>query len=117
MKYKPEEGIYISDENGRRIIIYFNISKNELVHTLAHEMGHALGIGHINSTTSIMYSRTTEILSLSNDDLTALSTVCRKISVFEAIGNKANYAIGIIQQQGLKGLLDEIRRSNFINPE
>lgn len=117
LKYKPEEGIYISDENGRRIVIYFNISKDELIHTLAHEMGHALEIAHINSTSSIMYSRTTEVKALSSDDLAALNAACRKISIFETISNRANYAISIIKQQGLKGLLDEIRRSNFINPE
>lgn len=116
LKYKPEEGIYISDEDGRRIIIYFSISKDELVHTLAHEMGHALEISHINNTSSIMYSRTTEVLSLSNDDLSALNFVCRKISILEVINNKANYAITIIKSQGVKGLLDDIRRSNFTNP-
>lgn len=116
LKYKPEEGIYISDENGRRIIIYFNTSKDELVHTLAHEMGHALGISHINSTSSIMYPRTTDVSTLSDDDLAALSFVCRKISILEVIKNKADYAITIIKSQGVKGLLDDIRRSNFTNP-
>jgi len=28
LKYKPEEGIYISDEEGQRIIIYFHISRD-----------------------------------------------------------------------------------------
>ena len=54
LKYRPEEGIFISDRNGKRIIIYFYVSKVELVHTLAHEMGHALKIAHIQDSTSIM---------------------------------------------------------------
>lgn len=114
IQYKPEEGIYISDENGRRIIVYFNISKDELVHTLAHEMGHALGIGHINNTSSIMYSRTTEVRTLSNEDLAALTAVCKKISIFETMNNKINFALNLIQEQGFQGLIDNVKR-NFTN--
>ena len=108
LKYRPEEGTYISDRNGQKIIIYFNVSKVELVHTLAHEMGHALGIAHINKINSIMYPRTTSVVILSNDDVGALDYACRKISMWEIINNKANYAIIIVKQHGIKGLLDEL---------
>ena len=109
LKYRPEEGIYIFDENGRRIIIYFYVSKDELVHTLAHEMGHALGIDHIENPSSIMYPRTTEVVSLSNDDLAALNEACRKVSVFETMNNKINFAINLVQEQGIQGLIDNIK--------
>lgn len=112
LKYKPEEGIYISDENGERIIVYFNISKDELVHTLAHEMGHALGIAHIEDAASIMYPQTTEVKTLSNNDLVALNEVCRKVSIFETMNNKFNYALGIIKQQGFQGLIENLRLGN-----
>ena len=114
LKYRPEEGIYIFDENGRRIIIYFYVSKDELVHTLAHEMGHALGIDHIEHPSSIMYPRTTEVVSLSNDDLAALSIACRKVSVFETMNNKINFAINLVQEQGFQALIDNIKW-NFTN--
>jgi hypothetical protein len=42
LNLKPEEGLFMGDKN--RIEIYFNNGHDELVHTIAHELGHALGI-------------------------------------------------------------------------
>ncbi len=117
LKYRPEEGTYVKDENGRRIVVYFYISNDELVHTLAHELGHALSIGHINNENAIMYPRTTLVTYLSPDDITALEYACRKISMWEILNHKANYAVSIIKHHGLKGLLDELRRENFTKPQ
>lgn len=75
---RPEEGIFDSQEN--RIDIYFNISRNELIHTLAHEMGHALGIGHVNDPKAIMYAMSTDWTVISKDDIDEINYVCRKIS-------------------------------------
>ncbi len=54
---KPEEGVYLPQEN--KIEIYFHITQDELVHTLAHELGHALGMDHNSNQVSIMYANTT----------------------------------------------------------
>lgn len=78
---KPEEGIF--DPASNRIDIYFNISRNELIHTLSHEMGHALGLGHVQNPKAIMYVFSTQQTALSKDDITALNYVCRKRSIPE----------------------------------
>lgn len=78
---RPEEGIYSGSDN--RIEIYFNISRAELIHTLAHEMGHSLGIGHTNDPQGIMYPYTTQTTTLTSADQVALKSLCRPHSIFE----------------------------------
>lgn len=71
---KPEEGLY--DPASNTISIYFTNNYNELIHTLAHEFGHALGIKHNSNAKSIMYPFSTQTTALSADDLNSLKTVC-----------------------------------------
>lgn len=78
---KPEEGLYIQDENGKRIIIYFDVTSQELVHTLAHEMGHALGVEHVNNQDDIMYPYTNNSITISESDISQLQTLCQKRSI------------------------------------
>lgn len=86
LKFKPEEGIY--DPKVERIDIYFNNNQNETIHTLAHEMGHALGLAHIQNEKAIMYAFTTQQINVSDDDILALQKVCQEHSLFEILENK-----------------------------
>lgn len=71
---KPEEGLYDSENN--TIKIYFDINHEELIHTLAHEMGHALGIEHNQNKQSIMYPYATQSVAVSKEDISALQAIC-----------------------------------------
>lgn len=80
---KPEEGIFKGPEN--RIEIFFNNGKNELVHTLEHELGHALGLEHISNPKAIMYYKTNQVIKPSLLDIEALEAVCRRHDLIEII--------------------------------
>lgn len=73
---RPEEGIYMSE--GDIIEIYITNSTNELVHTLAHEFGHALGIEHIEDADSIMYTFTTQTVEAAPEDVAAIQVACKE---------------------------------------
>ena len=73
---KPEEGLY--DGKEQTISIYFADKKDELIHTLAHEFGHALGAEHVKNKDSVMYSFTSGSLLATPEDLEELTYVCRK---------------------------------------
>jgi uncharacterized phage infection (PIP) family protein YhgE len=72
-----EEGQYVQDAKGRRIDIYAYKSQGELFHTLAHELGHALGLNHNENPASIMYPYNKSGVTLSTDDIAALHTICK----------------------------------------
>lgn len=75
LNQKPEEGIYEGDQN--RIEIYFNNGQSELIHTLAHEMGHAIGVDHVLDPQAIMYASTNQFTKASPADLTNLKNFCQ----------------------------------------
>ncbi len=75
LQLKPEEGLYNPQAN--TIEVYFYINQNELLHTVAHEMGHAIGLEHNQNKQSILYPQTTTALTPSKDDLADLQEVCR----------------------------------------
>lgn len=99
LQNKPEEGLYIRNGTDERIEIYFNNSRQELIHTLTHEMGHALGLRHNSNPQSIMYPSTNTAVTPSNDDLAALMDVCQKRSILQNAAINISYLVYSLEQK------------------
>lgn len=81
---KPEEGLYTGSTN--TIDIFFITDRNELIHTLAHEFGHARGLGHFDDPQAIMYPQSSTVISAGSGDTQALETVCSRYSYWSIAG-------------------------------
>jgi hypothetical protein len=67
------------DYQGKDINIYKFSTDDELTRVLTHEFGHALGLSHVEGTTSIMYylmEKQPQFPVLSTEDQAALNAVC-----------------------------------------
>lgn len=83
LSLQPEEGLY--DGKQQTITIYLTGSQNELIHTLAHELGHARGLDHVAGADSIMYAYTSSSIIPDQQDIDELTKVCEKRSLIELL--------------------------------
>jgi len=71
------EGEYTSNAGGTAINIFQFSNKDQLMRVLVHELGHALGLGHLDNHKAIMYYLNEGVNEeLTADDLEALKNVC-----------------------------------------
>ncbi|MDO8511725.1 MAG: M57 family metalloprotease [bacterium] len=72
------EGEYVKDASGTAINIFQFDDKNQLEIVLAHELGHALGLAHVDNSKAIMFYLINKSIEkkLTKEDLAALVKVC-----------------------------------------
>ena len=79
LNVNPEAGVYTGSLS--QIDIYLTNSQKELVHTLAHEMGHALSLSHVDNPQAIMYPYSSEMIKPDSQESSQLQVYCNQKNI------------------------------------
>lgn len=94
---KPEIGLYTSGEE--KIDIYFFSDEDNLVDTLAHEMGHSLGLDHIEAEGAIMNPIISDDTLLTNADIELIKNYCSEHTYINDFKIKLKYYFDLISSR------------------
>ncbi len=101
---KPEEGVY--DGNDNTITVFFVNNREELLHTLTHEFGHARGMDHVDDPKAIMYPYSSKSLTFTEKDKDELFKICKTIPVINhwlnILSANINYFITFVKTEYIK---------------
>lgn len=94
---KPEIGLYTSGEE--KIDIYFFSDEDNLVDTLAHEMGHSLGLDHIEAEGAIMNPIISDDTKLTDADIELIKYYCSEHTYINDFKIKLKYYFDLISSR------------------
>jgi len=102
---KPEIGYYTSQK--RKIDVYFYPDEDYLVNVLAHELGHSIGLDHIEREDAIMNPFVSDKTTLTQEDINYVKSFCEQNTRASLIKRKINIAFSV-----LKAGID-----SYVNPD
>jgi hypothetical protein len=87
------------DYNAKEINVYSFVNRDELVLVLGHELGHALSIGHVENSQSLMYylmKEQPDPPTLSTEDIAAFRELCEAGFIDRLLGSFRSVYNGLI---------------------
>ena len=97
LEQKPEVGFYTSGEE--KIDIFFYTDDANLVNILAHELGHSLGLDHIEVEGAIMNPIVSENTKLSDADVALIKNYCKEHTYMSDFKDKIKLYIDLFKSR------------------